>query len=296
MPASNPLVSVVIPTFNCREMVREALDSVKAQTYAPIEIIVVDSFSSDGTKELAEQYGTVYSFGRDPSQKNIFAVPHQRNYGVSQAHGEYVYWFDSDMRMKPDTVERCVRMIEERQADAVIVPEESYGEGFWAQCRRLEKACYNRSPRSLTDAARFLRKRVWDAVGGLDATLGGNDDYDLQLRLNDAGYRTVKLDDHIRHYEGSLSLRKQLRKKFIYGKTAMRYFEKHRARAGMLTKQYAVLRPDFLTQRDLLLKEPFVAAGMLAMKVLEYGAGFCGLVYSQVRKEDVRIRASSGAR
>lgn len=288
---SNKLVSVVIPTFNCKAMVRDALESVKAQSYSPLEIIVVDSFSTDGTAELATQYATVYSFGKDPSQKNVFGAPFQRNYGVSKANGEYIYWFDSDMRMKPDTVQRCVDTIERTAADAIIVPEESYGEGFWAKCRRLEKACYNRNPRSLTDAARFLRKSVWDALGGLDATLGGNDDYDLQLRLNDAGYKTVKLDDSIRHYEGHLSLRKHLRKKFVYGKTALKYFEKHRHRKGLLTKQYAVVRPDFLTQGDLLLREPVTAAGMLLMKFLEYSAAFIGLCYSQIRKESVQIRA-----
>lgn len=287
---SNKLVSVVIPTFNCKEMVRDALESVKVQTYSPLEIIVVDSFSTDGTAELARDYATVYSFGKDPSQKNVFGAPFQRNHGVSKANGEYIYWFDSDMRMKPDTVQRCVDTIERTGADAVIVPEESYGEGFWAKCRRLEKACYNRNPRSLTDAARFLRKSVWDALGGLDATLGGNDDYDLQLRLNDAGYKTVKLDDSIRHYEGHLNLRKHLRKKFVYGKTALKYFEKHRHRKGLLTKQYAVVRPDFLTQGDLLLREPVTAAGMLLMKFLEYSAAFVGLVYSQIRKESVQIR------
>lgn len=288
---TNKLVSIVIPTFNCKAMVYECLESIKAQSYAPIEVIVVDSFSSDGTKELAEQYGTAYSFGRDPSQKNVFAVPFQRNYGVAQAKGEYVYWFDSDMRMHPDTIQRCVDTIEQNGADALIVPEESYGEGFWAQCRRLEKACYNRNPLSLTDAARFLRKSVWDSLGGLDATLGGNDDYDLQLRLNEAGFKTVKLPGSIRHYEGNLSLPKHLRKKFIYGKTALHYFHKHRHRKGMLAKQYSLVRSDFLTQADLLAKEPTVAAGMLSMKVMEYSAALAGLIYSQLKKETVTIRA-----
>lgn len=292
---ANKLVSVVIPTFNCKEVLRDCLESVRAQTYVALEVIVVDSFSTDGTAEFASAYATVYSFGKDPSQKDVFGAPFQRNFGVSKANGEYIYWFDSDMRMKPDTVQRCVEAIESAGADALIVPEESYGEGFWAQCRRLEKSCYNRNPRSLTDAARFLRKSVWDDLGGLDATLGGNDDYDLQLRLNDGGYTTVKLDDFIRHYEGNLNLRKHLRKKFVYGKTALKYFEKHRHRKGLLTKQYAVVRPDFLSQGDLLAKEPFTAAGMLAMKFLEYSAAFCGLVYSQLRKEHVRISAGETA-
>ncbi|MBV9103551.1 MAG: glycosyltransferase [Candidatus Eremiobacteraeota bacterium] len=273
-------------------MLRECLESVAAQTYAPVEIIVVDSFSTDGTAELAAQFGTVYSYGRDPSQKNVFAVPHQRNYGVAQANGEYVYWFDSDMRMRPTTVADCVALIERTHADAVIVPEESYGEGFWAQCRRLEKTCYNRNAVSLTDAARFLRKAVWTAVGGLDATLGGNDDYDFQLRLNDAGYTTVKLGDSIRHYEGRLNLGKHLRKKFIYGKTALRYFRKHASRKALLARQYAVIRPDFIAQGRLLLREPITAAGMVTMKLLEYSAAACGLIYSMLRHEDVQLRTS----
>jgi glycosyltransferase involved in cell wall biosynthesis len=292
--ADRPLVSVVIPTFNCKEMLKDCLESVRAQTYSPLEIIIVDGFSNDGTVELAKEYGTVYSFGRDPSQRHIFAVPYQRNFGVSKAHGTYVYWFDSDMRMKRNTVENCVYAIERERADAIIVPEDAYGEGFWAQCRALEKACYNRNPRSLTDAARFLRKKVWEALGGLDDTLGGNDDYDLQMRLNAAGYKTIKLSDSIRHYEGRLALRKHLRKKFVYGKNVLRYLAKHRDRKMLLAKQYSIVRPDFWQERELLLQRPHVAAGMIAMKFMEYAAAACGIVYSRIHQETVRIQSAQG--
>jgi glycosyltransferase involved in cell wall biosynthesis len=285
------LVSVVIPTFNCRDILHDCLESIKAQTYSPIEIIVVDGFSNDGTPEFARQYATVYSYGRDPNQRNIFAVPVQRNYGVSKALGEYIYWFDSDMRMPPDTVAQCVEAIEKNDADAVIVPEEAYGEGFWAQCRRLEKTCYNLSQRSLTDAARFLRKDVWDALGGLDASLGGNDDFDLQIRLNEAGYKTIKLSSPIRHYEGNLRLGRHLRKKFIYGKNVLRYLSKHRSRKTLLARQYALIRPDFWVRRDVLFRHPVTAGGMLLMKFLEYGAAACGVAYSQVKRESARIRS-----
>jgi glycosyltransferase involved in cell wall biosynthesis len=292
MNSAEKLVSVVIPTYNCKEILRDCLESVVQQTYSSIEIIVVDSFSTDGTAELAASCSTVYSYGRDPSQKNIFAVPFQRNFGVSKANGTYIYWFDSDMRMRPDTIAQCVQTIECTAADAVIVPEESYGEGFWAQCRRLEKDCYNRNPRSLTDAARFLRKSVWDALGGLDPTLGGNDDYDLQLRLNDGGYTTAKLESSIRHYEGHLNLKRHLRKKFVYGKSAVHYFAKHHKRKGLLAKQYALIRTDFVSQGAVLAKQPVVAAGMLTMKFMEYTAAFCGLVYSQFHRENITIRAN----
>lgn len=286
------LVTISIPTFNCQDIIEECLLSVKKQTYPNIELIIVDSFSTDKTPQICKKYGKVFSFGRDPKQKNIFAVPYQRNYGVMKAHGQYVYIIDSDMRLSPDVVSSCVDLIENKNADAVIVPEISYGESFWAKCRSLEKACYNANRLSLTDAARFVKKSVWDKLGGLDAELGGGDDWDFQLRLNEAGYKTLKTNTPIMHYEGNLSLKKQIRKKFIYGKTTLKYFEKHQSKKSYLIKQYSLIRPDFITHIDLLFKDPLHAVGMICMKIVEYSAAFCGLIYSQIRKEQVKIHLS----
>lgn len=284
------LVSVIIPTFNCQDIIEECLISVKKQNYKNIELIIIDSFSTDKTPQIGKKYGRVYSFGRDPQQKNIFAVPYQRNYGVEKAKGEYVYIIDSDMRLTQEVIESCVDLVEKKNADAVIVPEVSYGESFWAGCRALEKACYNRSSQSLTDAARFVRKNIWDKLGGLDATLGGGDDWDFQLRLNEGGYRTLKTKEYIKHYEGNLSLGKQMKKKFIYGKTVLDYFKKHKDRKILLTKQYSLIRPDFISNRDLLMKDPIHTAGMLFMKTVEYGAAFTGMIYSQIKREKVKIK------
>lgn len=284
------LVSVVVPTFNCQDIIEDCLMSVNNQTYKNIEIIIVDSFSIDNTPKIAKKYGKVFFYGLDPKQKLIFAVPYQRNFGVFKAKGEYVYIIDSDMRLVPKVIASCVDLIEKKGADAVIVPEISYGESFWARCRALEKACYNASEISYADAARFVRKSVWEKMGGLDATLGGGDDWDFQLRLNEGRYKTLKTKEYIRHYEGNLSLGKQIRKKFIYGKTVLDYFKKHKDRKILLTKQYSLIRPDFITNIDLLIKDPFHAAGMLFMKTVEYAAAFCGLVYSQLFKEKVKIK------
>lgn len=285
----NKLVSVVMPTFNCANLVKDCLESVKNQKYRPLEIIVADSFSTDNTPEIAKKYGKVYSFGRDPKQIHIFGAPYQRNFAASKAKGEYIYWIDSDMRLTPGLIEACIKALETQKADAVIVPEVSYGESFWAECRALEKACYNKSPRSYTDTARFIRKKVWDKLGGLDPTLGGADDYDFQNRLDAGGYKTVKIKNHVLHYEGKMSLKKQLTKKFVYGKTALGYFKKYRGKKTYLTKQYSLIRPDFLQHFDLLIADPIHAVGMILMKFLEYSAGFAGLVYGQIKKEKIEV-------
>lgn len=284
------LVSIVVPTYNCELILKDCLDSIKKQTYRPLEVIIVDSFSTDGTAKLAKKYGEVYSYGKDPSQKNVFAVPYQRNYGVSKAKGFYVYIVDSDMRLNPKTVETSVKLLESEKADAVILPEESYGIGFWAKCRSLEKACYNKSPLSLTDAARFVKKSVWNSLKGLDATLGGGDDWDFQLRLNEGGYKTIKSPLKIKHFEGRLTLWKQLKKKYIYGKNVLDYFKKHKDRKVLLLKQYSLIRPDFIQNYDLLLKQPHVAIGMFFMKTLEYTAAFLGMMTTFLKPTKVKIK------
>ncbi len=287
------LVSVVIPTFNSQDILQECLESVKKQTYKPIETIIVDGFSTDNTVKIAKKYGKVYSYGRDPKQKNIFAVPYQRNFGAKVAKGEYVYYIDSDMRLSPRTVETCIKLIDKEQADAVIVPEEAYGEGFWAKCRTLEKACYNASPRSDTDSARFVKKKVWDKLGGLDATLGGGDDWDFQHRLDIHRYKIAKSPVHIFHYDGHHTLTKILRKEFIYGKNTFDYFKKYKNEKAYLFKQFSFLRKDFFLNYDKLLKDPIHAGGMIIMKIIEYLAVTAGMIYAFFNKERATIYAKS---
>lgn len=285
----NNLVSVVMPTFNCETIIKDCLESVKKQKYKPLEIIIADSFSTDNTPKIAKKYATVYSFGRDPKQIHIFGAPYQRNFAASKAKGEYIYWLDSDMRLTPGLIDACIAALKTQKADAVIIPEVSYGETFWAECRALEKACYNKSPRSLTDTARFIKKSVWDKLGGLDPTLGGADDYDFQNRLDAGGYKTIKVKNHVMHYEGKMTLKKQLTKKFVYGKTALGYFKKYKNKKRYLNTQYSLIRPDFIQNFDLLAKDPLHAIGVILLKFLEYSAGFLGLVYGQIKKEKIEV-------
>lgn len=285
----NELVTVVIPTYNCENLITDCLESVKKQTYKNIELIVVDSFSTDRTPQIAKKYGTVYSYGRDPKQKNIFAVPYQRNFGMNKGKGEYLYYIDSDMRLTPKVIETCVKLIKKENADAVIIPEEARGIGFWAKCRTLEKACYNASPNSYTDSARFIKRKVWRKLGGLDATLGGGDDWDFQHRLYTNKYNTVKSSVQVIHYDGHLKLAKILRKEFIYGKNTLSYFKKYSKNKDYLIKQYSFLRKDFLLNFNKLLKDPIHAVGMFIMKIIEYFAVAIGMAYALFKKEEVKI-------
>ena len=91
---SNPKVSVVIPNYNYGDYLSEALDSVLSQTFQDFEVIVVDNFSTDNTKEVIESKGSekirVIQFQNDGS------IGAARNHGISEAKGDFVAFLDSD--------------------------------------------------------------------------------------------------------------------------------------------------------------------------------------------------------
>jgi glycosyltransferase involved in cell wall biosynthesis len=104
-----PLVSVVIPTYNYGRFVTEAVDSALAQTYSPVEVIVVDDGSTDDTRERLAAYGerVRYIF-----QKNE-GLSAARNAGMSAARGELIALLDSDDGFHPRKLEYQVRYLSE---------------------------------------------------------------------------------------------------------------------------------------------------------------------------------------
>ena len=111
--------SVVIPSFNRRNVIARAVDSVLAQTHAAKEVIVVDDGSTDGTAEFLElRYGHVMSF-RCVRQDNM-GVGRARNRGVEEATSAWVLFLDSDDEWFPWRIERIAEAIRHHpELDAV---------------------------------------------------------------------------------------------------------------------------------------------------------------------------------
>jgi glycosyltransferase involved in cell wall biosynthesis len=112
-----PLVSVVIGTYNREKYIRETLDSVFAQTYPNIEVIVVDDASTDGTVNIVREYGErVQLVVRDT---NSGMCPVTRNQGARMARGGYVAFLDSDDTWYPKKIAKQVALLESRE-DVVL--------------------------------------------------------------------------------------------------------------------------------------------------------------------------------
>lgn len=108
------LVSVIMPTYNASRYVGQALESVFAQTYHKLEIVIVDDHSSDNSVEIIEkckkEHPEICFF---PLEKNMGAG-YARNKALEYANGQYVAFLDCDDEWMPDKLKRQVECIKEK--------------------------------------------------------------------------------------------------------------------------------------------------------------------------------------
>lgn len=259
----NPLVSVIIPTMNSVEIIETCLKSIRSQSYQNTEIIIVDAFSTDDTDKISEKYDAMVieiNTGRSEA----------RNIGAKEARGDFILSLDSDMELTSKVVEECINKAKEGY-DAIIIPEASLGKGFWANCKALEKSCYVGD--DLIEASRFFKRDSFENIGGYDPDLEAGEDWDINQRIKNAGYKIRRIEAFIKHHEGNLSLWRTMKKKYQYGKTLQKYMKKHPKEAK---KQFRVIRPSFLKNWRKLARDPIHALGMIFMKTCESGAAVLG--------------------
>jgi glycosyltransferase involved in cell wall biosynthesis len=268
-------VSIIITTKNEANHVDACLESIKAQSYKNIEILVVDNHSSDRTKDIARQFTSlVYDGGSERSA--------QRNIGAKKAKGEYVLFLDADMILTPTVTEECVRAIQQPTTDnkqplALVIPEKSTGIGFWAKCKALERACYEGV--DWMEAARFYDKKLFNTLGGYDEQLTGPEDFEFaqRVRAKCGGNVIGRIQSYIIHDEGNLTLGNLLRKKYYYGKQMERYRTLSASRKYFDKQSNIVNRFGlFFRHPKMFLIDPIHAFGMLYMKTLEMIMLTCG--------------------
>lgn len=112
------LISVIVPVYNVEQYLPECLESLLNQTYKNLDIVLIDDGSTDGSTKLLDAYLS------DPRvrvfrQENA-GLSAARNTGLAHSHGDYIYFLDSDDRLKPDAIERLYREVEQHGEVAVV--------------------------------------------------------------------------------------------------------------------------------------------------------------------------------
>lgn len=116
---TSPLVSVIIPVFNTVSTLKRAVRSVCRQTYSNLELILIDDGSTDGSGELCDVLATKDPRIRTIHQPTNQGVEEARYRAIQETQGEYVMFCDSDDWMIKDSVEKCVKIAEREDVDAV---------------------------------------------------------------------------------------------------------------------------------------------------------------------------------
>lgn len=110
-PQNAPLVSIIIPTHNRGDWLRDAIDSALAQTWPAVEVIVVDDGSTDGTAELLNTYQDRVRVAHQDNQ----GVSTARNHGLRLAQGEYVTFLDDDDLILPEKIEKQMTWLQKNR-------------------------------------------------------------------------------------------------------------------------------------------------------------------------------------
>jgi len=279
MIKDNETVSIIIPTKNSANFLERCLINIRLQSYPQIEVIIVDSKSTDNVKELAKKHNCRFLTYVPKVKKGVFDAPHKRNYGMALAKGKYVYWLDADMTLPKNLISEAVALCKDG-ADAVVLPEDSFGIGIWAKAKQLERRCYWND--STMESPRFYKKTVWEDIGGFDLSLGaGGDDIDITQKLLEKKYIIKRTKSIVLHNEGNLTLKNTIRKHFMYGREMFNYFKK-RPKSWIFT--YNPIKISYFRNWKLFLTHPVETILFIFMRTSEYVAGISGLIYSLLNK------------
>tara|TARA_Y100001001_G_scaffold81546_1_gene79437 strand:- start:29 stop:865 length:837 start_codon:yes stop_codon:yes gene_type:complete len=189
-------ISVIIPTYNRKNTLPRAVESVLNQTYKPVEIIIVDDGSTDGTKEwFSEMYPLVHYIYQVNSGVSL-----ARNTGINSARGDWIALLDSDDEWLPDKLELQVKLLQNNAElrfchtneiwirNGVRINQmkkhQKYGGNIFKKCLDICR---------ISPSSSLFHTSVIKDVGLFDESLDVCEDYDLWLRIT-AKYPVLFLD------------------------------------------------------------------------------------------------------
>lgn len=270
-------ISVIVTTKNSAGTLADLLESLKVQTSNNFEVIVVDHpQTKDKTREIAKKFGSkLYIKGPERSA--------QRNYGVEKSRGKYILILDSDMILERNVLKQCKEKFARRKnISSLIIPEKSFGEGFWVKFKIFEREFYEGD--ETIEAPRCFKKKIFLKYKGYDETITGPEDWDLPLRMKKFGEKTSRIKEYILHNEGRYNPFKSARKKYYYALKAPIFLKRHPEQ--LVTKGNLLFRPVFFKKWKKLVKSPFLSVGMFLIKIIEGGGVLVGFMYSVIIRKD----------
>ncbi len=204
------MISVIIPTYNRAEYLKQAIDSVLAQTFKAFEIIVVDDASTDNTKDIISAYGDRVRYVYQDNKERAAA----RNRGIAAAEGKFVAFLDSDDIWMPAHLSECYKTITKNKRSGFVYSGSYSADEKGRVLSRMKAvplkgdALYYMmsefSSGGCNASSCLIKKELFDTAGYFneDRELSGSEDWEMWVRAASAaevfftGRYTVKIRNH----------------------------------------------------------------------------------------------------
>jgi GT2 family glycosyltransferase len=233
------LVSVIVVNWNGKEHLKECFTSLKKQTYVPLELLLVDNASVDGSVEYVEEHFPMVSVLINPENRGFGGAV---NRGVEKAKGEYILFLNNDLHLDERCVEKMVDMVEGESVGA-IVPKilyfnnENRINSFGNLINYLGLACpkyideENKTTMEVEETACggifLIRKNLFKELGGFDQEFFMyHEDHDLSWRIRLLGKKLMVNPEAVMYH------------KYHFSKNPKKFYYSEKNRLQLLLKNY----------------------------------------------------------
>lgn len=271
------MVSVLLPISDTEDpkLIDLCLKSLPKQTYKNFEVLIVTSKSSARKiSRITKKYPFVKVLRKNLNKSAA------RNFAAQNAKGEYIFYIDADMELTPQVLSECIRKAAEG-AEAIITPKkEPPRPNFWSRCRALERELLLESPSA--ESPDFIKKSLFEEVGGFDEDLDPLDDWGLHLALKTLGVEFERIRAPVFARE-TTSLIEMLRRKYERGRAFPALREKYPQPPQLNLR---IRLKDYLQNWKKLAKSPHLSLGLSILKVGDVLSSFWGELHPYERPSD----------
>jgi len=189
-----PLISCIVPVFNGERYLGEALESILRQTYRPLEIIIADDGSTDGTAAVVARYGDQIRYLQQENAGPAAA----RNLGLSAVRGEFVAFLDADDLWHPEKLARQMARFEARPDLEMCVTQ---AQNFWVPelrefgARHRDHLGFREALEGLSLCTLLARKSLFSTIGDFNTEFSTGEDTDWFFRTFEHGAVLESLPD-----------------------------------------------------------------------------------------------------
>jgi glycosyltransferase involved in cell wall biosynthesis len=204
----NPLISIIVPSYNHGHLIHRALNSILAQTYLYWEVIIVDNHSSDKTEEIVSNFSEKRFRFYKINNNGVIAA--SRNFGIKKALGEWIAFLDSDDWWEPEKLDKAINYASKRKADLVFHNLKIVRKNFLPFGRSIGFYDYSKSAfnnllyagNSIPNSSVVIKKSTLQAVNLIseDKSKISWEDYDCWLKVSKLTNNFAYLDENLGFY------------------------------------------------------------------------------------------------